>query len=146
MTPVLAQDTAPVNVVHPVWVHVVVTGSVPGYTTSQLTQYLVVAMRKSVPQPWVMTADPTIIAGNRVDWRFKTLRTIWKGGSHSGFPSQDNVVTYISAEVRTYIKGEYQMTLALHPSILSQNEDQALADMAREASRILFVQNAPKLN
>ncbi len=137
-----AQSTPDTKPMPQTLVHVASIGSVPGFTTKQLNAYLAKAMQKASPPSLRMTAEPAITAdAQQVIWTFKLLRTVWKGGMHSGFPAPNNSVLYLSAEVRSYVAGEYQMTLAVHPSIVSGDANQSLADMATYAAHVLFVQN-----
>lgn len=81
------------------------------------------------------------LAADRVVWSFKILKEVWKGGTHSGFPSPDYSVTYLRAEVKLYLNGVYQMTLDTHPSVGGGAEDEALSEMVRYISHALFIEN-----
>src|SRR5271169_3891738 len=90
---------------------------VPGFTKAQLATYLARKMQEEVAAPWHFAAGKPgeETAPNRVVWSFKTLRTVWNGGSHNGFPAPTNSVSYLRAEVKLYLKGAYQMAMDTHP-------------------------------
>lgn len=120
-------------------VHVEAVGEVPGFTQPQLERYLAQKMQQS--GPWHFVAGKAGQTQNLVVWKFKVLRIVWKGGSHNGFPSPGHAVSYLSAEVKRYSMGEYQMTMDTHPSVLSGDEDHALAEMARHVMQAMFEDN-----
>jgi hypothetical protein len=122
-------------------------GNIPGFTQAQLAAYLALRMHDETPTPWEFLAGQpgAAPAPNRVVWSFKTLRTEWKGGSHKGFPSPSNSVTYLSAEVKMYLNNTYQMTTSIRPSVRGQSDDRALAEMVHNVARSLFVENKPDI-
>ena len=95
------------------------SGVVPGFTSAQLNAYLAGRMREETPAPWQFSfrKQGAARAPNRVVWAFKSLRVAWKPGAHKGFPSPTNSVTYLSAEVKLYLKDTYQMTMITQPTI-----------------------------
>ena len=124
-----------------------VSGNVPGFTQAQLASYLARKMQDENAVSWHFAAErqgeePT---PNRLVWSFKTLRTVWKGGSHKGFSSPTYVETYLRTEVKLYLKGAYQMTMDTHPSVSSGPDDKALSEMVHNVSHALFVQNKPDI-
>lgn len=123
-----------------------VSGSVPGFTPGQLNAYLARRMREETGAPWQFSPrkQGTALAANRVVWAFKSLRVDWKPGAHKGFPSPTNSVTYLSAEVKLYLKDTYQMTMITQPTISGGSEDDALAEMAHNVAHALFVANEPE--
>jgi hypothetical protein len=124
-----------------------VSGRVPGFTQAQLATYLARKMQEESPAPWHFAAGKPgeETAPNRVVWSFKTLRKVWEGGVHNGFPAPTNSVTYLRAEVKLYLKGAYQMTMDTHPSVGSGADDKALSEMVHEAAHALFVENKPDM-
>jgi hypothetical protein len=80
-----------------------------------------------------------------VVWSFKTLRVEWKGGSHKGFPSPTHSVSYVSAEVKLYLKDVYQMTMLAQPSVSGGWNDKALSGMVHNVAHTLFVDNKSEL-
>jgi len=122
-----------------------VSGNVPGFTQEQLTNYLTRKMQVDIPTFWhfVEGKPGNERAANRVVWSFKTLKEVWKGGTHSGFPSPDYSVTYLRAEVKLYLSGVYQMTLDAHPSVGGGAEDEALSEMVHYISHALFIESKP---
>jgi hypothetical protein len=69
------------------------------------------------------------------------LKKVWKGGSHSDFPSPANQETYLRAEVKLYLNGNYQMTMDTHPSVGNKPEDKALFGMVHDVAHALFIEN-----
>jgi hypothetical protein len=96
-------------------------------------------MRKSNSTDWRFLPDGTTDFPNRMVWKFKVLNVVWKGGTHNGFPSPSYSITYLKAETKLYLNGEYQMAIDMHPSVLSRDDDQTIADMARQAAQAFFV-------
>ena len=133
-TPIATQDIV-----------VEVSGNVPGFTQEQLTNYLTRKMQVDTPTSWHLIEGKSgnEQAPNRVVWSFKTLKEVWKGGTHSGFPSPDYSVTYLRAEVKLYLSGVYQMTMDAHPSVGSGTDDEALSEMVHNISHALFIENKP---
>jgi hypothetical protein len=121
------------------------SGEVPGFTHDKLTAYLTGKMQEEISSSWHFTAGKSgdEQAPNRVVWSFRTLREVWKGGVHNGFPSPTNSVTYLRAEVKLYIKGAYQMTLDMHPTVSGGADDKVLSTMVHHAVQVLFVENKP---
>ena len=122
------------------------SGNVPGFTPPELAAYLARRMHEETAGPWQFSAggrgaEP---GPNRVVWSFKTLRVVWKGGSHRGFSAQENSVSYLSAEVKLYLSGDYQMTMLTHPSASGGSDDTALSEMVRDVARAMFVENKPE--
>ncbi len=124
-----------------------VSGDVPGFTHDQLVTYLAGRMHEEIATPWNFSAAMSGEgpAPNRVVWSFKTLREVWKGGTHSGFPSPTNSTTYLRAEVKLYLKGAYQMTLDMHPTVSGGADDRILSGMVHHAAQALFVENKPDM-
>jgi hypothetical protein len=124
-----------------------VSGKVPGFTQEQLAVYLARKMQEETAAHWHFAAgEPGVEhASNRVVWSFKTLRKVWEGGVHNGFPAPTNSVTYLRAEVKLYLKGAYQMTMDTHPSVGSGADDKALSEMVHDATHALFVENKPDM-
>lgn len=122
------------------------SGNVPGFTSAQLTAYLARRMHEETPPPWQFSArnSGAASAPNRVVWSFKTLHVEWKPGAHKGFPTPTNSVTYLSAEVKLYLKDLYQMTMITQPSVSGGSGDAAVADMVHDVAHSLFVQNEPE--
>ncbi len=122
-----------------------VSGEVPGFTHEKLVTYLAGKMHEEVAAPWHFAAGKPGDghAPNRITWSFKVLREVWKGGSHSGFPSPANSETYLRAEVKFYVKDVYQMTVDAHPSVTGGADDKVLSEMVHQAAHALFVENKP---
>ncbi len=122
------------------------SGNVPGFTSAQLTTYLARRMHEETPPPWQFSARKpgAASAPNRVVWSFKALRVEWKPGAHKGFPTPTNSVTYLSAEVKLYLKDIYQMTMITQPSVSGGSDDAAVAEMVHNVAHSLFVQNEPE--
>lgn len=121
------------------------SGNVPGFTPAQLTTYLARRMHEETPSPWQFSARRPggASAPNRVVWSFKALHVEWKPGAHKGFPAPTNSVTYLSAEVKLYLKDKYQMTMITQPSVSGGSDDAAVAEMVHNVAHSLFVQNEP---
>ncbi len=124
-----------------------VSGKVPGFTQAQLATYLARKMQEETAAPWHFAAgEPGVEhAPNRVVWSFKTLRKVWEGGVHNGFPAPTNSVTYLRAEVKLYLNGAYQMTMDTHPSVSGGSDDKALAEMVHNVSHALFIENKTEM-
>jgi hypothetical protein len=124
-----------------------VSGQVPGFTHMQLVTYLALKMHEEAAAPWQFSAAQpgTAPAPNRVVWSFKTLRVEWKGGSHKGFPSPTHSVSYVSAEVKLYLKDVYQMTMLAQPSVSGGWDDKALSGMVHNVAHTLFVDHKSEL-
>jgi hypothetical protein len=120
------------------------SGAVPGFSKAQLNDYLAKHMQEPGIASWRFIAGGKTDAPNRVVWKFKALNLVWKGGAHRGFPSQNHAISYLRAEVKLYLNGEYQMTMDMHPSVLSGDEDQSLSEMAKRVTKILFDGNQPE--
>jgi hypothetical protein len=122
-----------------------VAGSVPGFTQAQLAAYLARRMHDEIAVSWQFAAAKPGVAPapNRVIWSFKTLRTVWRGGSHRGFASSENSATYLSAEVKLFLNDTYQMTMIIHPSVSGGYDEKALSEMAHDVAHTLFVENRP---
>lgn len=123
-----------------------VSGSVPGFTTAQLGSYLAHQMRDATGGTWQFSArqpdEPP--APNRISWSFKTLRIVWRGGSHKGFPSPTNTAAYLSVEVKLYLNDTYQTTALAQPTIAEGGpDDKALSETVRSVARILFIESKP---
>lgn len=123
------------------------SGNVPGFTPTQLVTYLARRMQEENADSWQFsTGKPGAApAPNRVVWSFKTLRVVWKGGAHRGFSSQENSVSYLSAEVKLYLRSDYQMMMVTHPSLSGGFDDKALSQMVHDVAHVLFVENKPDL-
>jgi hypothetical protein len=125
-----------------------VSGQVPGFSQEQLTGFLVEKMQQESPPPWhfvagkagAKTAGQNIgeWAPNRVVWQFKTLRKVWGGSAHNGFPAPSHAVTYLRAEAKLYLKDDYQMTVDTHPSVGGADSREALSDIVHDVARALF--------
>lgn len=120
-----------------------VTGTIPGFTQAQLTRYLTRKMQAEIPAPWhfIEGKPEDEFAPDRIVWTFSTLRRIWKGGSHNGFPSPQNLEIYLRVEVKLYLRGAYQMTMVSHPSVDSEPDNQTLSTMVHDAAHALFIEN-----
>ncbi len=124
-----------------------VSGKVPGFTQDQLSAFLARKMQEETSSSWhFVEGKPGEEAyPNRVVWSFKSLRKVWEGGTHNGFPAPTNSVTYLRAEVKLYLKGSYQMTMDTHPSVGSGADDKALSEMVHSAAHALFIENKPDM-
>jgi hypothetical protein len=122
-----------------------VSGHVPGFTQAQLATYLALKMHDEIAAPWQFSVKQpgAAPASNRAVWSFKTLRSEWKGGSHKGFPSPTHSVSYVSAEVKLYLKNAYQMTVLAEPSVSGGPDDKMLSAMVHSVAHTLFVENQP---
>ena len=122
------------------------SGTVRGFTPGQLDAYLARRMGEETAAPWQFAArkQGAAQAPNRVVWAFKSLRVEWKSGAHKGFPSPTNSVTYLSAEIKLYSKGAYQMTMITQPTRSGGSDDVVLAEMVHDVARTLFVANEPE--
>jgi hypothetical protein len=63
--------------------------------------------------------------------------------SHRGFPSPANSVRYLSAEVKLYLKNNYQMTILRQPTVSGGIDHSALSEMAHNVAHGLFVEHKP---
>ena len=124
-----------------------VQGKVPGFTQLQLSAYLARKMQEETSVTWhfVEGGQGDEAFPNRVVWSFKSLRKVWEGGTHSGFPAPTHSVTYLRAEVKLYLKGAFQMTMDTHPSVGSGADDKALTEMVHNAVQAMFVENKPDM-
>jgi len=122
------------------------SGTVPGFTSGQLNAYLARRMQEEAVAPWQFSPrkQGSAPAPNRVVWAFKSLRVDWKPGAHKGFPSPTNSVTYLSAEVKLYLKDTYQMTMITQPTVSGGSDDDVLAEMVHKVAHTLFVENEPE--
>jgi hypothetical protein len=122
-----------------------VAGTVPGFTKPALEELLARRMQETAGPHWRFAAAEGLeaSAASRVVWSFKTLREVWKGGSHSGFPSPSHAETFLSTEAKLYLDGVYQMTMSTEPTLYRGAEDGALADMTRKVAQAMFVENKP---
>ncbi len=128
----------------PLAIGVQTAGAVPGFASTSLSAYLVQKMGEEPIPAWHFFVETSAsVPPDRVVWNFKTLRMVWKGGSHSGFPSQNHAVSYLSAEVKLYLNDVYQATMVVYPSIGDVDENQELADMARQVARAFYAQSLP---
>lgn len=119
-----------------------VQGDVPGFTHAQLLAFLARKTEEAAGAPWrFAVGQDGATAPNRIVWSFKTLRTLWKGGSHSGFPSPSYSETYLHAEVKFYLADAYQMTMIAQSSVYGG--DKALSKMVQTVSHAMFVENKP---
>jgi len=145
LTGVAAASAAPFPSPDSNTVVVEASGHVPGFTSPQLTAYLARRMREETPLPWQFSAQKpgAASAPNRVVWSFKTLRVEWKPGAHKGFPTPTNSVSYLSAEVKLYLRDIYQVTMLTQPSVSGGVDDAVVAEMVHNVARSLFVQNEP---
>jgi len=123
-----------------------VSGKVPGLTQEQLVAYLAQKMQEESGIDLHFLAEKSGMkpAANRVVWSFKILRVDWAGGSHNGFPSPSHSISYLSAEVKLYLKDAYQMTMDARPSVTGGYNDVALSEMVHNVTRALFVDNKPE--
>jgi hypothetical protein len=130
---------------HPYAVVVETSGNVAGFTPPELAAYLARRMHEETAGAWQFSAGGRGAAPgpDRIVWSFKTLRVVWKGGSHRGFSAQENSVSYLSAEVKLYLSGDYQMTMLTHPSVSGEADDAALSEMVRDVARVMF-ENKPE--
>ena len=119
-------------------------GKIPGYSPHQLSELLATAMQKSSSGPWhfVAKAETDATAPNRVTWLFKTIKTVWLGGSHNGYPGQSSKVAYLTAEVKEYLGGQYQMTFNAHPTVQHAMDEDALSELAGTVARAMFAKDA----
>jgi len=121
------------------------SGAVPGFTKPALETLLAQQMRQAAGAQWRFAAAEGLESGasSRIVWSFKTLREVWKGSSHSGFPSPSHAETYLSTEAKLYLDGVYQMTMSTEPTLYTGTEDSVLAEMSRKVARAMFVDNKP---
>lgn len=147
LTAVAEAAAPPATSLDPATIVIVVSGDVPGFTKAQLVDYLAQKMREETATPWHFVAGKPgeDTAPNRVVWSFKTLRKVWKGGEHNGFPSPTHSETYLRAEVKLYLQGAYQMTMDTHPSVSNGADDKVLSEMVHHAAHALFVENKPDM-
>jgi hypothetical protein len=145
LTDVAAAAAAPSPAPDSNTVVVETSGNVPGFRSAQLTTYLARRMHEETPPPWQFSVrkPEAASAPNRVVWSFKALHVDWKPGAHKGFPTPTNSVTYLSAEVKLYLKDIYQMTMITQPSVSGGSDDAAVAEMVHNVAHSLFVQNEP---
>ena len=124
------------------------SGKVPGFTQEQLSAYLVRKMQEEVASSswhFVEGKSPGESYPNKVVWSFKSILKVWEGGTHNGFPSPPNSISYLKAEVKLYLMGSYQMTIDAHPTVNSGEGDKELSDMVHSVARKLFVENKPDM-
>lgn len=126
----------------PETVEIDVSGAVPGFSQAELAAYLAKEMQLSAGTSWRFTAGPAAAtAPNRIVWSFKSLREVWKGAFHSGFPSRSHSETYLSTEAKLYLNGAYQMTMSTEPTVLGGTSDATLAGMVQHVAQAMFVEN-----
>jgi hypothetical protein len=120
------------------------SGEVPGFTHAELVAYLAQKMQGvGLPSWHFVAAQGGAAPANRIVWSFKTLRQVWKGAAHNGFPSPTNSVTYLSTEVKLYLGGAYQMTMTARPSTYGGPSDEALSEMVHRIAQTVFVEKKP---
>ena len=144
LTSVAKAETPPASSIESNTFVIVVSGDIPGFTQAQLTDFLAKKTQDEIGAPWHFIAGRSgeELAPNRMVWLFKTLRVEWKGGSHKGFPSPTYSETYLSAEVKLYLKNDYQMTtLDTNPLVMGGPDDKSLFKMVHDVSHALFVEN-----
>lgn len=141
LTKVATAATRPHSSPDPSFVVVEVSGNFPGFTQTQLAANLARGMHEEIAGPWRFSAGKpgAAPAPNRVTWSFKTLRMVWKGGSHRGITSPENSTVYLSAEVKLFLNDTYQMTMITHPSVSGGSDEKALLEMAHDVAHTLFV-------
>jgi len=120
-----------------------VSGAVPGFSKPELEALLAQQMQQAAGPGWRFAAAEGLEAGDasRIVWSFKTLREVWKGGSHNGFPSPSHAETYLSTEAKLYLDGVYQMTMSTEPTLYRGAEDSTLTEMSRKVAKAMFVDN-----
>jgi hypothetical protein len=140
-------STPPLSSLDSYTVVVHASGNVPGFTKTQLAAYLANGMQVEAAAPWRFSPEKPGVAAapNRVVWSFKTLRILWKGGSHSGFPSPTRSQTYLSAEVKLYLKNTYQTTMLTQATVSGGSDDSVLSEMVHNVAHALFVENKPDM-
>jgi hypothetical protein len=118
-------------------VFVEVSGDVPGFADPhQLASFLADKMSASVPARHFAAAPAgKALPADRIEWKFKTLRVVWGGGSHNGFPQPFASRSYLSAEVRLYLDGQYQMTMLSQSTVANSSPEAELATMIAKVSR-----------
>ena len=123
------------------------SGNVPGFTETQLPTYLARRMHEETADHWQFSVRKpgAAPAPNRLIWSFKTLRVDWKAGSHRGFPSPAHSVSYLSAEVKLYLKNTYRTRTLAQPTISGEPDDNGLSEMVRNVAHFLFVENKPDM-
>ena len=141
-------DLWPAFLYPPTTVTVEVVGDLPGFTHDQLTAYIASTMQNQKVGHWRFLAmkPGDNSAANKVVWKFKVLGNAWHGGTHHGFPSDKFSNYYLNVEIMLYLKGRYQMTLIVNPTMGEDAEDGTLAEMVADATRTLFVKNASALH
>jgi hypothetical protein len=129
----------------PAAVAIEVSGAVPGFTKASLEALLARDMQTVAGPQWHFAAAEGLQAGSasRIVWSFKTLREVWKGSSHSGFPSPSHSETYLSTEAKLYLDGVYQMTMSTQPTLYRGTEDDTLAEMSRKVAQAMFIDSRP---
>jgi hypothetical protein len=140
-------ETSPPSTLESNTIMIEVSGKVPGFTQAQLSAYLARKMQGEISSTWhfVEGKQGDEDFSNRVVWSFKSLRKVWEGGTHNGFPAPTHSVTYLRAEVKLYLKGAFQMTMDTHPSVGSGADDKALTEMVHNAAQGMFVMNKPDM-
>jgi len=120
-------------------VAVVVSGNVPGFATPQLLAAFLARRMQAGEPSWhfVAAAADAPLAGDRVEWKFATLKVVWPGGSHNGFPGHTVERAYISAEARLYLADAYQTTTLSQPTVSGEQADHALGDMALKVAQAM---------
>lgn len=124
-------------------IHVEASGNVPGFTQPELAKYLATQMQKSNSTVWRFVPGGTVSSPNRVMWKFKILNVVWKGSTHNGFPSPSYSISYLKAEAKLYLDDKYQMTIDTHPSALDADDDQSIANMARQVALTFMTDSKP---
>ncbi len=118
-----------------------INGHVPGFSQAQLSQFLVRKLQEDTASHWHFSAANQVEHEfpNRLVWSFKTIDHVWKGGSHMGFSSPPRSETYLRSEVKLYLNNDYQMTLDMHPSMMSGGDRNELSEMASKVAHAMFV-------
>jgi hypothetical protein len=118
---------------------VVATGKVSGFADARdLTRYLADQMN-AAGTTWHFAAPSAVaetLPQDRVEWKFKTLKVVWGGGAHKGFPQPVVTRSYLSAEVRLYLHNQYQTTMLAQPTVVSGDRSE-LAEMVAKVTHLL---------
>ena len=134
LSPAAAADESP----HAIQVIVQMDGDMPGFnSTGALADFVAAHMTEAAP-PWNFVAGQTPTRDNRVEWKFKTLKRVWGGGTHRGFAVPRITRYYVSVETKLYLNGQYQTTSLSEPTVLKDSGTVDLSNTVVKVTRSLM--------
>ncbi len=116
-------------------------GELPGFAVDDAPIWLAQQMELSALPGWHFAArDPGVAAPDRVEWRFEVLPYAG-GGVRQFFPQPGGGALkarhLVSAQVRLYLKGQYQTLTFGQEAIAGGGNDRVLASFIVRTTRML---------